>query len=516
LTIGVSDTSISLTRIVYFPIFAKISAGVDQRMRILFLFKVFSVFIITACAGFFAQAQNTQITLGPDAIGENQGWTITITVQNERLKSYDNFPDIEGFRRRGTSNQSMTSMVNGQISSSQSVIMTYAPTRQGTITVPSFTMKVNDKPITVSGKKVRVGPPVQQRDPFRNFFDKPDDFFGRGETEYVDIKDDAFVALTTSKDEVYVGEGFNTTISFFVAEDNQAQLTFYKVANQLADILKKVKPTNCWEEDFQIENIEPESITLNGKQYQQYKIYQSTYYPLNAEPVTFPAFDLEMIKYKVARNPSFYGPNRKEDFKTFRSKPKTVKVKELPPHPLKDRVAVGNYQLDDRIRDTNLETGISAAYEFSVYGEGNISAIEKPTVNSNGNFEFYEPNVKQSINREQSRVTGTKSFNYFLIPKEPGQFKLGDYFQWVFFNPEKKKYDTLRSQLTVLVKGESRKNEVIQSSDLGNFYDQINSTDNNLKIMSDARWQRWAFNGFIVVMLGLSGFFLLKKSEAKV
>src|SRR6186713_458574 len=142
-------------------------------MRILFLFKVFSVFIATWCVSFFAHAQNPQIILGPDQIGENQAWTITVTVQNERLKSYDNFPDITGFVKRGTSSQSTTNIVNGNISSSQSVIMTYLPAKQGTFIIPTFTMKVNDKSFTVAGKKVKVGPPVQQqRDPFSGFFDR--------------------------------------------------------------------------------------------------------------------------------------------------------------------------------------------------------------------------------------------------------------------------------------------------------------------------------------------------------
>src|SRR5689334_6734963 len=117
-------------------------------------------------AGFLsgtAFGQGVQITLGPDEIGENQTWTITITAQNDRLKSYDNFPEIDGFRKRGQSTQSTTNIVNGQVSSSQSVIMTYAPTKQGTFTVPSFTMKVSDKPVNVPGKKVRVGPPLQQQ-----------------------------------------------------------------------------------------------------------------------------------------------------------------------------------------------------------------------------------------------------------------------------------------------------------------------------------------------------------------
>jgi hypothetical protein len=457
-------------------------------------------------------AQSVQITLGPDEVGENQAWTITITAQNDRLKSYDNFPEISGFRKRGTSTQSSTNIINGQISSSQSVITTYLPVKQGIITVPSFTMKVNDKPISVPGKKVKVGPPVQQqRDPLRDFFDRPDDFFGKGEPEFVDIKEDAFLALTTSKDEVYVGEGFNTTISFFVATENRAPLQFYELGKQITEILKKVKPVNCWEENFNIENIEGESITINGKDYTQYKIYQATLYPLNTEPVAFPAFDMQMIKYKVAKNPSFFGQNRKEDFKTFRSKPKRVNVKPLPPHPLKDVVAVGDYHLEERMRNVDIETGNSAPYEFNIYGEGNISAIEKPLLKRDGNFEFYEPNVQQNITHQKNRVTGTKSFNYFMIPKEPGQYKLGDYFQWVYFNPAKAKYDTLKSKLTVYVTGESKKNEAIQSNDLGSFYDKIDNADNTLQPVTNNQWQKWIFNGFIVVMVGAAVFLVFKK-----
>jgi hypothetical protein len=453
-----------------------------------------------------------KINLGPDEIAENQGWPITITVVNDRLKTYDNFPDIEGFRKRGTSSQETTSIVNGQISSSQSLSMTYLPLKQGTITVPTFTMKVNDRNYTIPGKKVKVGPPVQQRDP-RSIFDRSpaDEFFGRGETEFVDIRDDAFLAITTSKDEVFVGEGFNTTLSFYVSEDNRAPLQFHDLPKQLSGILKKVKPDDCWEENFNIENIEGESVMINNKQYTQYKIYQATYYPLNAEQITFPSVGLEMIKYKVAKNPSFFGQNRKEDFKTFFSKPKKVKVKDLPPHPLKDVVAVGDYRLTESMHSTDLETGKSAAYTFSVYGEGNITAIEKPVVNNDDNFEFYDPNVRQDISRENGRVTGTKSFNYFMIPKEPGQYPLGRYFQWVFFNSAKGRYDTLRSRLTVYVTGESRKNEAIQSNDLGTFYDKIEGSDNVLKAVADKGWQKPAFNVFILLVLSASAYLVFKK-----
>ncbi|MBL7870084.1 MAG: BatD family protein [Cyclobacteriaceae bacterium] len=458
---------------------------------------------------------NIQITLGPDEIGENQIWTITVTVNNDRLKNYDNFPDIEGFRKRGTSTQSQTSIINGQVSSSQSIVMSYLPTKQGSFSIPAFKMKVNDQIISVSGKKVKVGPPAQnqQRDPFRSFFDRDpaDDFFGRGETEFVDIKEDALLALTTNKDEVYVGEGFTTTLSFLVADNNRAPMQFHDLGKQLATILKKLKPANCWEENFNIENIEGELIQVNGKGYTQYKIYQGSFYPLNSQSVEFPSVGLEMIKFKVAKNPSFFGQNRQEDFKTFYSKSKTVKVKELPAHPLKESVGVGVYRLDEKIGATELETGQSVSYEFRVLGEGNISSIEKPILKKDNIFDFYEPNVKQNINRERGRVSGTKSFNYFMIPKEPGTYQLGDYFNWVFFNPNTKKYDTLRSNYVVHVKGESQKNQFIESTSLGSFYDRIDASDNRMRNSNQHNWTKIGFNIFIALMLGVSAYLIFRK-----
>ncbi|MEL7002740.1 MAG: BatD family protein [Bacteroidota bacterium] len=462
-------------------------------------------------------AQDISIELGPDEIGENQAWTITVAVANDRLKSYGDFPDIQGFTKRGTSSSSSTQIINGQISSSQSITMTYVPSKQGVFTVRPFQMKVNGEVVKSPGKRVKVGPPVQRRarrDPFRSLFDndRGDPFSnGRGETEFVDIKDDAFLALTTSKKEVYVGEGFTTTLSFYVAENNRAPLQFHELSKQLSDILKDVRPENCWEENFNIENINGEPVNINNKRYTQYKLYQGAFYPLNSEDVKFPVTGLEMIKYQVAKNPSFFGQNRKEGFKTFYSKEKTVKVKELPAHPLRDQVAVGDYLLDERINNDQLETGQSFSYEFNVYGEGNISSVNKPQADGGENFDFYDPNVAQNVNRRNGRVTGSKSFSYFGIPKEPGTYALKDYFQWVFFNPKTAKYDTLVSDQVVTVTGESKKNEAILSNDLGSFYDRIDLEANTLSSTVHFEWVKIFANILILVMLGASAFIFFKK-----
>ena len=86
-----------------------------------------------------------------------------------------------------------------------------------------------------------------------------------------------------------------------------------------------------------------------------------------------------------------------------------------------------------------------------------------------------------------------------------------NYFQWVFFNPREKKYDTLKSQLTLNVVGESKKNEAILASDMGNFYDKIELADNTLRTVKQTAWQGWAFNSFILVMLAASTYLVLRK-----
>ena len=461
-------------------------------------------------------SQEISLDLGASELALNQYFTITITVQNDRLRNYDEFPEISGFVKRGTSSSTSTNFINGKMSSTQSITQNYAPQREGNFRLPPFAITVNGEEIKSDGQIIRVGPPAntrrqQQVDPFSA--DPFEDFFGRKSEprEFVDIKDEAFLALTTDKDEVFVGEGFTTTLAFYVAVENKAPLSFYDLGNQLTGIVKKIKPANTWEENYNIENVQKEPVTINGKEYAQYKLYQATYYPLNLEDIVFPSVGLELIKYKVAKNPTFFGQNRMEDYKTFYSREKTVAVKDLPPHPLKQTVPVGKYRLQEEITNTELNTGESFNYSFIVAGEGNISSINKPEITSGKAFDFYEPNVKQNVNRNNGRVRGTKTFSYFGIPNEPGAYNMADLIQMVYFNPETARYDTLKSRVGLVVKGESRRNEYISSSDLGSFYDRIGIEDNTLVKLSGTGSSRIFANVFILVMLALTAVLYIRR-----
>ena len=470
--------------------------------------------IIFLSSTMHVQAQQVNIQASAGEIAINEAFKITLTIQNDRLKSYSQFPEIPGFVKRGTSSSSSTNFTNGRKTSSQSIIQNYVATAEGQFKLAPFTMQVNGNNYNVKGKIIKVGPPRQnsrrRNDPFQDPFQ---DMFGNQNApkEFVDVEADAFFALTTDKSSVYLGEGFTLTLAFYVAADNRADMRFYELSKQIPEIVKSIKPTNSWEENFNIDNITSVPVEINGKQFSQFKIFQAAYYTLNDETIYFPKVGLKLIKYKVAKNPTFFGKNKQEEVVTFYSKAKKVTVKNLPPHPLKDQVSVGNYRLREKISSNQLNTGDSFNYSFDIVGEGNISAITEPEVLEDDNFDIYSPNVRQDISRAHGKVRGTKSYSYYGIPNEPGTYDLKDYLSLIYFNAKKERYDTLRSNITLNIIGESKKNEHILSNDMGSFYDTLEIQSNQLISLDRRNMMRKIANIAIFVFMGMVIVIMFKK-----
>lgn len=162
----------------------------------------------------------------------------------------------------------------------------------------------------------------------------------------------------------------------------------------------------------------------------------------------------------------------------YSSKELVVDVKKLPPHPLRDWVPVGNFSLIDRISTTKLKTGKSFNYVFAIVGEGNIKQLPKPNWKLGKEFETFDPEIIVTNKKQEELVNGQCSFNYFIIPQEPGNYNLGKYFNYIYFNTEKKKYDTLKSRLNVQILGESNHNMGVALNSGDSFYRLIESENN--------------------------------------
>lgn len=413
------------------------------------------------------RAQEITIEIPKTEITINESLQIKISVVGGKVNDYSIFPVIRGFTKTDISSGEQQVIINGRLTQVSNVIQNYRPTKEGTYTVQPFSMTINGKPIRHQGGSVTVTAAPSAYD----FWAAPD-----LEPIVETVREDIFLAVTADRNEIYAGEGINVSISFYALQSSPYLLKFPdNLFQQLSVAVQKLKPENCWEENFNIGGqIIPVVVKIKGKDYQQYKIYQSTYYINQPGEITLPAVSLPLIRLR----PGNYG---REEKRNYTSKPIKIRVKPLPPHPLRERVAVGRFKLDEKISQTNVKTGQSFNYEFQVSGQGNFAFLREPDTRRTPAMELYPPNVQQQINRENNRVSGSKKFTYMIIPNEPGYYKMADYFQWIFFNIEKQDYDTLKPKLSIRVEGESLTDNLIGNIGSSSFYDNVYKLDNKPK-----------------------------------
>ena len=465
------------------------------------------ILLILTCGFFNSWGQKSFIDLGKTNIAVNEPFTITIKVENAKVKSHDPFPQIAGFKKHALASvTSSNNKGNGEITTTDAVIQNYYAEKEGTYVIKPFSIKVNGKVVESPGITVTVGP-------YDKNLGEPskitlDDFLDLEKNkEYVDIQDDAFLGLSTNKNKVFVGEGFTVTLAFYVAATNQAILEFpSNLGSQLGEILKKIRPAKSWEENFQIEEIAPVDVMINGKKYSQHKLYQATFYPLNNEPINFPRVGLKMLKHQLPKgekDPTSLEARlkAKKVGKLYYTLPKQIEVKELPPHPLRDQVPVGVFSLYEIVPKKKIRTGASFEYGFRIWGEGNISAIRAPQIANNEHFSFYPPTINQSVQRAGQKVSGWKTFNFHSIPKEAGNYQLKNYFGWIYFNLSTQRYDTLKARTVIEVAGESLRNMEISSANVGDFYNNINDESNHLTHNDFRQQVRYITNVLMVFML---------------
>ncbi|CAN5887971.1 BatD family protein [soil metagenome] len=456
-------------------------------------------------------AQKVSIVLGPSPVPIDQYFTLSVRVEGGEIKLLDPFPEIEGFRKSTRFATTTTTTVSGLATVTKSVTQRYAALEEGTFELKPFTMRVNNVTVSSRGGPIIVVPmgagSAEQQAEREEVESSP-----KEDPEYLDLKEDAFLSVSTTKKEAYVGEGVMSTLWFYVAVADQHLLQFHDFANQLPVIVRQLRQKNAWAEAIDlIGEVVPEKVMVGGKEYLRYRLHAAVYYPLNAEPLVFPSVRLNMAKYKMAQNPSFAGESRQEEIKTYISSVKTVAVRELPPHPLRLTAPVGHYHLREELNRPSVEAGKSLTYSFTLEGEGNLAAVLAPSPSAEDALEMHPPAVTQQIDRLRTGIKGAKTFQYHLLARQPGKIDLGDYFRFVYFNPTIGRYDTLRSQLTMQVTGEGDANADLQARDMGLFYNLIQTEDNTLVSLHRFEEIKRSINYLLLVLVVLTLIMFFKK-----
>jgi len=271
------------------------------------------------------------------------------------------------------------------------------------------------------------------------------------------IRNNLFIRLNVDKTQAYLGETIVATYKLYVHPD----LNIVNIS-----VPKMPSFNGFWTQDFGIKELKFSTEVVNGVTFKVADLKQVVLIPQQTGTLTIDPMEIEFVVRLLVKqqqkkryrdpfdmlfdDPFFNDPffsNRYRDFPfTVRSKPIQIKVLGLPsPQPADFHGGVGSMQLKASLDKDHLKTGEVATLRLEISGKGNLKLLSPFSLKLPNDIDTYEPKVIDKTNVSPSGVSGSVAFEYYLIPKNPGQYKI-EPINFAYFNLDKKEYVTLTTQ----------------------------------------------------------------------
>ena len=250
--------------------------------------------------------------------------------------------------------------------------------------------------------------------------------------------DNVFIRLVLDKKNVYVGEQITAYVKLY----SKISLTNYDHMFEMPEF------TGFYKRDIETAKLRSLQREKVGNEiYAVGTVRKVILYPQKTGNITIPSFSMDVeVEKQFSRPPrSHYERMQRmmepSEVITLISKPVVVKVKSLPDEPNNYTGAVGNFEVNSSIDKNSLKTNDALSYKITVNGTGNIKLLENLDFEFPSTFEVFDPVVNTSLNESNMFRSGTKTYEYTLIPRHAGKFKIPSY-AFVYFDPGSKKYIT--------------------------------------------------------------------------
>lgn len=411
-------------------------------------FLFFLIFTITVIGNIYAEDVKFYVS-APSTVGSGQQFAVTFTVNAaaSNLKA----PSFKGFSVLSGPNQSSSSsmqIINGRMSQSVSYSFTYYlqagnegnyPISPAKITVDGKTYETESFTIKVVKSSANAGNQQQQSQSQQQ----------QGNQQAGgNISDkDLFLKASVSNASPYLGEQVIVTYKLYTS-----------VAIAQYSINKLSSNKGFWSEDLTKENEKPKQYKeyLNGKQYIVAEIRKVALFPqesgrLNVEPLEVEV--IAQIQTQRRRTNSIFdffddpfSSSVQNVKKVLKANNLTINAKPLPSanKPEDFTGAVGNFTFRSDIDKTELKANEAVNLKFTISGRGNIKLIDKLNIVFPTDFETYDPKISDNINTSDNGVSGTKTFDYLIIPRNQGVYTIKPV-TFTYFDLNKGKYITLSS-----------------------------------------------------------------------
>ena len=342
-------------------------------------------------------------------------------------------PVLSDFDIYSGPNQS-TSMqfINGNVSQNMSFSYMIAARKEGKFTIGAASATINgnkseSNPITI---EVGKGNPQQQQGPSQQ----------QNTTEAGVSSEDLFVRTYLSKKQCYLGEQLVITQKVYC----RANLRGFQNFNP-------PEYNGFWSKDEERKGqIQLTQENLDGVNYNVAEFSKTYLFPqrsgkLTIEPIEIDCIVRQQSKRQQSIFDQFFGGGAQDVVVKIKSKPVSVDVLALPENnkPVNFTGAVGNFSFNAKLNHDKIKANESLNLKLTISGKGNINLASTPKINFPEGFETYDPKITESIST-QGGVSGTKTYEYLVIPRKQGEFILKD-INFSYFDAEKKQYVTLPS-----------------------------------------------------------------------
>jgi hypothetical protein len=382
----------------------------------------------------FAQDVTFQGSVDKNPVGVNDQFTLTFSLSSSGAGGGQNMklPDLGNFRMMSGPNQSSSmQFINGAVSSSVSYSYVLAPKEIGKFTIGSASIDVGGKTYhsnPISLEVVKGSPKPKQQAA------APNDISGQ-------IGDNLFLRATVSKTHIIQGEQVNLAYKLY------SRVSLLDVREDKASNL-----VGFWGEELERPKDSPPAVeVVNGKQYRVFTIKQMALFPtqsgtLEISPMALKANVQVQTRRSLDPFDSFFSnPFGRSAVVDIKSDPVKIKVDPLPPGAPPDfKGAVGKFAMSTAVDKKSTRTNEPVTLKVTISGTGNIKLLESPAVELPSDFEQYSPKVSDNISRPEGLVSGSKTFEYLLIPRYPG-LKVIKPVTFSYFDLGKKEYVRLRS-----------------------------------------------------------------------
>jgi len=370
------------------------------------------------------------------SVGMGEQFTLTLVLTNAGRAGGQNLqlPNMSKFFILSGPNQSTSvQIVNGAMSSTIAYSYVLQPREMGRHTISAASIDVGgtvlrSEPIdveVVKGSGTATASRQQQ---------------GASGELGKELEDNLFLRATVDRTQVMQGEQVNLTFKLY---------TRVSVVNYSVE--KNPTMTGFWAEDVEVpKNVQLTTETINGKQYRVGVIKRQALFPTQSGTLRISPMELQATVQVQSRSADpfdafFRDPFGRNVNHTVRSNTVSINVDPLPVDtPPEFRGAVGQYAMSATVDKRTTRANEPVSLKITISGTGNIKLLESPVPEIPPDFEQYPPKVTDMINRGQSRITGSKTFEYLLLPRYPG-LKVIKPLTFVYFDPGKKEFTRLRS-----------------------------------------------------------------------